>query len=99
MSPIPLHASELANLATGNPVHQAVEANVESDAKYKCSHNFTTEKSVEIDLPIYKQRENEYKAKDSICRILIWAEVFEEERDACRNPKWLNNLEVSVKGC
>ena len=32
-APISLHALELANLATGNSVHQTVEANVESEGK------------------------------------------------------------------
>ena len=74
---IPLQASESVNPTAVIKVHQAFEVSVETDVKYNCYRNSTIGNSVEIEFSKYNLREFERAEEDSICGMLIWANVLE----------------------
>ena len=84
---IPLQASESENPTTVIKVHQAVEFSVETDVKYICYRNSIIENLVEIEFFKYNLRELERAEEDSICEMLIWADVLEVEPDARKHSK------------
>ena len=94
---IPQKALESANPTAEIKVHQAVEVNVETDAKHNSSRNSAVENSAEIEFSNYKFEEFEHAEDDSMFGMSIWADVVEVEGAARRHSEWINNLEIRIK--
>ena len=91
-APIPLKAPELVIPTAEIEAHQSVEINVETNVKHNYSHNSTVE-----NLPNYKLWEFENAEEDSMCGMLILADVLDVERAARRHSEWMNNSEMRIK--